>query len=91
MFGSEGGLGKPISDTHIKVFRKGTITINGIEISLEQAEVIKQDSAAKLLRSLEIRKEENRSMAQLKREKEEKDAAIVKKRNEIKKQKSVKK
>ena len=91
MFGSEGGLGKPISDTHITVFRKGTITINGVEISLEQAEVIRQDSAAKLLRSLEIRKEENKRIAVLKKEKEERDAAIAKKRNEMKKQKAARK
>ena len=90
MFGSKGGLGQTISGKII-IFTRGTITVDGIEISQSEKDRIREDSAAKLLRLLEIRKEENKRISLLKKEKEERDAAIAKKRSETEKRKVVKK
>lgn len=51
---TQGGLGKSVSGK-IVVFSRDRITINGKEISKEEADRIKEDSGRKLLTALAVR------------------------------------
>ena len=84
MFGNQGGLGKALHGSII-VFTRGTITVNGIEISKEEQQRLKEDSARKLLAVFTARQKERERLLERKSVEESKKKVEPKKAPSVKK------